>query len=77
MWLVVINVLTIAERQIVTEDEFNDIFGALDEEIDFEDEIDREKVETVKGNAEDWTNNVAYVIMMEFMGIEEFIGCQQ
>ena len=72
-----INVLTIAERQIVTEDEFNDIFGALDEEIDFEDEIDREKVETVKGNAEDWTNNVAYVIMMEFMGIEEFIGCQQ
>ena len=72
-----INVLTIAERQIVTEDEFNDIFGALDEEIDFEDEIDREKVETVKGNTEDWTNNVAYVIMMEFMGIEEFIGCQQ
>ena len=64
-----VNVLTMAERQIVTEDEFNNIFGASDEEIDFlgfsdidvsdcEDEIDGENVETVEENAEDWTNNV-------------------
>ena len=32
---VAVNVLTMAERQIVTEDEFNNIFGASDEEIDF------------------------------------------
>ena len=84
---VAVNVLTMAERLIVTEDEFNDIFGASDEEIDFEgfsnidvsdfeDEIDGENVETVKENAEDWTNNVG-IRDDDGPWIEKFIGRQQ
>ena len=84
---VAVNVLTMAEQLIVTEDEFNDIFGASDKEIDFEgfsnidvsdfeDEIDGENVETVKENAEDWTNNVG-IRDDDGPWIEKFIGRQQ
>ena len=81
-----ISMRNMAEREVISENEFNEIFGGSDEENDFEgfsdvgfsdleSEGEEENGETNHGNDEDWTQNVG--VQHDPAWVEEFLGRQQ